>query len=412
MSFEQSTLYPLLRESRNAKARQLVKVFSTVNFCRSRAFDSDFCTSRRRLTLDPFPDPAPKGSVWTNGCVSAVVSCCLQELMTSHENYQAPFDIDAEPIDPELDAAADAWIDGELSSDEVRSDIAADSDETNASTAEPGATELSNPFVGQWRELISRTNWEKGRIISQWREALIASGAPSTQYSDETWAQQVGGVTAPHVGRLRRVFDQFGATCESYPKLSWTHFLVAMDWDDAPMWLQGASDGDWSVSGMRSQRWETIGGADDEPNDRDMITNDLDEDFVNVGEEKNGLGAPAYTQPAQGGGSTKKYDEEPGGISSGPSGEGRDFGDEDSLNALPSALVSTPADLGDDAPDPGVLVQPFAGLPALPEDLADAIELLKLAVVRHKATGWSAVEVDTVRSYLSAFLILLDARSR
>jgi len=327
--------------------------------------------------------------------------------MPNHENYEAPFDTetDAELTDPELEEATQAWLDGEMDADGVRGPLAIDSN------GESITTELSTPFVGQWHELVSRTNWEKGRIISDWREALIASDMPSTLYSDETWARQVGGVTAPHVGRLRRVYDKFGDTCQSYSQLSWTHFLVAMDWDDAPLWLQGASDGGWSVSGMRRRRFETVGGTDVDPIDADAMTSELDEDFVNVDSTKSDSGSN-YTQPAQGGGSSKKYDDEPRNISSGPAIEGPDFGEEESLNALPTTLVSTPADLGDDAPAPGVLVQPFAGLPALPDDLADAVELLKLAVVRHKATGWQSVEVDTVRSYLSAFLILIDARSR
>lgn len=314
--------------------------------------------------------------------------------MASHENYQAPFDTDSETLDPDLAAAQDAWVQGELS--EERSD----------------SFEIGMQFVGRWQELVSRTNWEKGHIISQWRQALIASGVPSTQYSDETWAQQVGGVTAPHVGRLRRVYDHFGDTCESYPDLSWTHFLVAMDWDDAPLWLQGASDGNWSVSAMRRQRWETLGGSPDEdPGKADIAANDLDEDFVGLG-DSDAASLPALTQPAQGGGSSKKYEGEPGEISAGPLSEGPDFGDEDSLERLPAAPLPSPYEVGGEASDEGALVQPFAGLPALPDDLADAVELLKLAIVRHKASGWQAVEVGTMRSYLSAFLVLIDARSR
>ena len=38
--------------------------------------------------------------------------------------------------------------------------------------------QTSLPFVGRWNELVSHTNWEKGRIMHQWRETLRASGAP------------------------------------------------------------------------------------------------------------------------------------------------------------------------------------------------------------------------------------------
>ena len=38
-------------------------------------------------------------------------------------------------------------------------------------TAEPVD---AGAFVGQWNRLVSTTNWEKGRIICQWRDALCA----------------------------------------------------------------------------------------------------------------------------------------------------------------------------------------------------------------------------------------------
>ena len=325
--------------------------------------------------------------------------------MSSNENYQAPFDVDAEPMESDLEDAQQAWIDGELADGELVNGELVGGDEIDTMTADEA---LSSPFVGRWNELISRTNWEKGHIINQWRQTLIDSGVPSTQYSDEAWAQQVGGVTAPHVGRLRRVFDRFGDTCETYPQLSWTHFLAAMDWDDAPLWLQGASDGGWSVSALRKQRAETLGLTIDESN---VITSDIDEDFISMGARENAA-TLGFTQPGQGGGSTKKYDEEPSGVSSGPRSEDPDFGDEESLNRMQTGGPSTMAETPVDELPKEALVQPFAGLPALPDDLADAVELLKLSIVRHKATGWQAVELDTVRAYLSAFLILIDARSR
>jgi len=325
--------------------------------------------------------------------------------MSSNENYQVPFDVDSEPLESDVVDAQQAWIDGEFAGSEVVDSDSMNGDSIGTMMADEA---LSSPFVGRWNELISRTNWEKGHIINQWRQTLIDSGSPSTQYSDEAWAHQVGGVTAPHVGRLRRVFDRFGETCETYPQLSWTHFLAAMDWDDAPLWLQGANDGGWSVSALRKQRAETLGLAIDEST---AIASEIDEDFVSTDARENSA-TLGFTQPGQGGGSTKKYDEEPSGVSSGPRSEDPDFGDEESLNRMQTGGPSTMAESPVDDEPKEALVQPFAGLPALPDDLADAVELLKLSIVRHKATGWQAVELDTVRAYLSAFLILIDARSR
>ena len=87
----------------------------------------------------------------------------------------------------------------------------------------------SQPFVGRWERLVSRTNWEKGRIIQQWRETLIAAGAPAVEYSDEAWSQRVKGVTGQHVGRLRRVALRFGGVFPKYKGLHWSHFQAAIE---------------------------------------------------------------------------------------------------------------------------------------------------------------------------------------
>ncbi len=162
---------------------------------------------------------------------------------------------------------------------------------------------------------------------------------------------------------------------------------------------------------MRRQRWEANGGDPaSEPTSQTLASSEVDEDFVDAAaasEPANAFG----TAPAQGGGSTKKYDDEPGNISSGPAIEGPDFGDEDSLTSLPTSMVVDP-NAEPDGNGPGPLVQPFAGLAELPNDLAEAVELFKLAIVRHKATGWKDVEADTIRAYLTAFMVLVDARSK
>lgn len=258
---------------------------------------------------------------------------------------------------------------------------------------DPQAIELAQPFVGQWNQLISTTNWEKGRIISEWRIALIDAGSDSSQYSDDAWSRRVGGVTAPHVGRLRRVFDRYGSTFATYDGLYWTHFLAALDWDDAPLWLEGAAQEGWSVAGMREQRWQANGAVDSQrPTSSQIVDVDTDEDVV---------------MPAQGGGRTKAYGDEPS-ATTGKTYENADFGDEEEL-----ASVAGGAGLAD--PSPGSdgasasNVQPFAGLPELPDDLSDAIEQLKLAVLRHKTSSWEQTDAATIQKYLDAMSVLISA---
>jgi hypothetical protein len=316
-------------------------------------------------------------------------------------------------VDEEWQVAQQAWDDSQPASGESVQSVTAEATTENLSES------IADPFVGRWNRLISSTNWEKGRIISQWRLALIDAGAAVTEFSDEAWAKRVGGVTASHVGRLRRVYDVFGASYETYQGLYWTHFLVALDWEDAPLWLEGAVQSGWSVSQMRTQRWEATGGdAQDQPSDADAGSSDLDEDFdeAMIGGVNDGNRSKEFTQPGQGGGSTKEYGDGPGAIGSGPAVEGPDFGDEESLNRLSDDFHqnATPgqAATNDQSETPPPLVQPFAGLPELPNDLADAVELLKLALLRHKTAGWKETTADVVLQYLKAFNVLVEARGR
>ena len=119
------------------------------------------------------------------------------------------------------------------------------------------AEEAGREFLGQWNRLVSTTNWEKGRIIANWRQALVAAAAQPQEYSDEAWSRQVGNVSGQHVGRLRRVYERFGAVRNDYSGLYWSHYQAALDWDDAEMWLEGAVQNRWSNASRGSKTCTT-----------------------------------------------------------------------------------------------------------------------------------------------------------
>ncbi|QEF99885.1 hypothetical protein Mal15_39520 [Stieleria maiorica] len=294
--------------------------------------------------------------------------------------------------DADLDAAKAAW-EGQTDPGQTDPDAAGVSDEDLQR-----ASELAEPFVGQWNQLISTTNWEKGRIISQWRNELIQSGVDATQYSDDAWSRRVGGVTAPHVGRLRRVYERFHDSYQSYQGLYWSHFLAALDWEDAAMWLEGAANEKWSISVMREKRWQAEGAVDSKrPTESQIVEVDTDEDV---------------TLPAQGDGKSREYDNDSGGVESGPTYEGPDFGDEEELQTLAGQNQDGEAGIRPDENEketeaPAAPVQPFIGLPSLPNDLNEAVESLKLAILRHKAAEWRDVEVDVVERYVQAVGVLI-----
>ena len=245
--------------------------------------------------------------------------------------------------------------------------------------------ETCEQYLGQWKRLVSTTNWEKGAIIYAWREALRASDVPGSEFSDEAWSRRAGAVTPQHVGRLRRAYERFFAVREDYPGLYWSHFQAALDWDDAEMWLEGAVQNGWSISEMRNQRWETVGrlsgnaapDADEqsngEPWDDDAEPVDASGDVT--------TGTLEEVQEPRAHGDANLGDEVDEDV------EGFDHTQFDD-----SALADSDDQCA--APAKPLAVRPFASLPSLPADVSDAFEAYKLCILRHKLAGWQEISCD------------------
>jgi len=267
--------------------------------------------------------------------------------------------------------------------------------EDSVAELDPQAQTVTDPFVGQWNTLISQTNWDKGRIISQWRSALITADASSASFSNETWAKQVGAVTSQHVGRLRRVYDRFNADCASYPGLYWSHFLAAIDWDDAELWLEGAMRSRWSISEMRKTRWESTGGdPKNAPRDEELVTTEVDDDYEAL--------KPEYDEESD----REQRDRTQ---ASGPLDEDPDFGDSDyDPSESGGSQAGDPpfeSESFDASKEPG---NPFVGLSDLPPDIADALEQFKLSIVRHRASKWADITQKRMHDVLDALKSFVD----
>ena len=127
--------------------------------------------------------------------------------------------------------------------------------------------QTSEQYLGQWKRLVSTTNWEKGQIIHEWRAGLVDSGAPATRILrrglEPPRGQRHAAARRPAAPRLR-TFRR--SPRDDYPGLYWSHFQAALDWDDAEMWLEGAVHSDWSISEMREKRWEVAGASAESEN--------------------------------------------------------------------------------------------------------------------------------------------------
>ena len=258
----------------------------------------------------------------------------------------------------------------------------------------PLIDELSSSHVGKWNRLVSQTNWEKGAVILRWRNAMIAAKLPRSAYSDEAWAKRVGNVSDTHVGRLRRVAERFGETAADYPNLYWSHFQAAFDWDDAEMWLEGALQNDWSVAQMRIQRWEAVGAPDHlKPQEQDIFTAEIDED-VNPRNDS----TAEHTQPrvAEIGPADLGADTVPFDIAE--ESEKKKPKKSAEKNAVPS-----------EGPSTGELLATLKNLSEFPDDLRDALESLKVAILNHKLGGWQGVSAQKLLGLLDVFKTLVVA---
>ena len=259
--------------------------------------------------------------------------------------------------------------------------------------------ETSQPYVGRWNGLVSTTNWEKGRIITQWREVLMEAGALASEYSDEAWSHRVGSVTGQHVGRLRRVYQKFGEVYPDYEGLYWSHFQAALDWEDAEMWLEGAVQNNWSVSKMRHTRWETLGSIPDEtPDDQDIVVGEIDEDF------EPGLDDQPDAQPT--GNDVADAPEPSRPTQERPDPVAKADGTDDSTTDDGANIYAD-----EDRRETIDFVRPFENLAELPEDLADAFETFKLAILRHKTDGWQQISREDMLASLDALKELVIAPS-
>lgn len=249
-------------------------------------------------------------------------------------------------------------------------------------SVDPAVVEnASVEYLGRWNRLVSTTNWEKGRILCEWRQELLGAGAPLEAATDEAWSRRVGNVSPQHVGRLRRVYQRFGEVHAQFAGLYWSHFQAALDWHDAEMWLEGAVQNGWSVAAMRTQRWQALGSpADQCPREEDIVAAEVDEDTEAAESPASDPFGPSLREVHDPGAEEQAGPER--------AEEEHDAADEEAPWS--------------EAPAAAEPIRPFEGLPHLPSDLADAFEGFKLAILNHKLAGWRDTSVDDILTVLDA----------
>jgi hypothetical protein len=269
--------------------------------------------------------------------------------------------------------------------------IATDNPETHLEHS-PLTDQLSEPIVGKWNVLVSQTNWEKGALILSWRSELIAAGLPNTVYSDEAWSRRVGNVTAQHVGKLRRTTERFGDAHRNYAGLYWSHFHAALEWDDAELWLEGAMQNDWSVAQMRMQRYETLGASDElKPREEDVLVSEIEEDvYTRLPDRIEGRSVEIGA-----GNASEEFATSPVSAPEPPKKKEQPKKDKAKSTESENSGLST-----------GKILMSLKGISEFPVDLAESLELLKVAILNHKLAGWKSISAEKVCRSLDSLKML------
>ena len=107
--------------------------------------------------------------------------------------------------------------------------------------------ETENELIAKAQSAVSRCNWVVGECAAKWTRKY-AKGRTDADFGGMT------GLTGDQVYQRRRVWEIFSDVSENYPALKWSHFYVALNWDDAPECLQWAQENDATVAEMRAWR--------------------------------------------------------------------------------------------------------------------------------------------------------------
>lgn len=117
-------------------------------------------------------------------------------------------------------------------------------------------SETEADLIGRAQSAVSQCNWVVGECAAQWTKKY-ARGRTDGDFG------LLVGLSADQVYQRRRTWETFGDVVVEYAALKWSHFYVALNWNDAPEVLQWAQENDATVAEMKAWR-RTMHGEDAE----------------------------------------------------------------------------------------------------------------------------------------------------
>lgn len=109
------------------------------------------------------------------------------------------------------------------------------------------ANDTEGALIERAIKALSGCNWTIGECASQWTQRF-ARGRSDADFGG------LIGLSGDQVYQRRRVWETFADVHAEYGKLSWSHFYVALTWDDSAEVLQWANECDATVNEMKAWR--------------------------------------------------------------------------------------------------------------------------------------------------------------
>lgn len=135
--------------------------------------------------------------------------------------------------------------------------------------------ETEDQLVARAQQALSSCNWEIGECAAQWTKKY-ARGRTDADFGTMI------GLSGDQVYQRRRVWETFADVHENYPQLKWSHFYVAINWDDAAECLHWANEIEATVSEMKAWR-RAQHGEDLSAPAEEQPPFDLAGDYLSVG---------------------------------------------------------------------------------------------------------------------------------
>ncbi|MDA0835314.1 MAG: hypothetical protein O2955_21460 [Planctomycetota bacterium] len=123
------------------------------------------------------------------------------------------------------------------------------------------------------QQAVSQCNWVVGECAAKWTEKY-ARGRTDADFGN------LVGVSPDQVYQRRRVWETFGDVYDSYPGLSWSHFYVALNWDDAPECLAWAMENESTVASMKAWRRVSRGETAESESEMPPFGDDVESTFL------------------------------------------------------------------------------------------------------------------------------------